>query len=215
MAASRTVLAATSLACGVLLAAPALAATYMVDPIPGAGYVEVDAGPLPQILGASVGAPLELDYVLKDMKHIQLSSGASTNIEFAVGNTGNNVDLDYRIVVDLSDMNGNLITNDAIVVQGTAAAGFIDLQNLPLQPLPPLKFHDFHISVETSFVSPVGGGLFDFYVAGGGGDPGTGVSGPVRFNRASVGIWTPEPSSLALALPLACLGWLRTRKNLC
>lgn len=196
---------AFSLMC--LVAVPASGVTFMVDPIQGAGVVEVDAGPLPQILGAPVGTPLELDYVFNDMKHVMLSDGASTNIEFGVGNTTNNVDLDYRIVVDLSDMNGNLITNEAIVVEGTASAGFINLHDLPLQPLPSITFHDFHIAVDTVFAEPVGDGLFDFYVAGGGGDPGTGASGPVRFNRATVGVWVPEPSSAVLILPLALVGW--------
>lgn len=188
------------LGCITLIASTSHAAEFLVDPVEGAGFVDVDAGALPQILGAPVGTLLELDYLFNDMKHIQLDEGASTNIEFGVGNTGNSVDLDYRIVFDLSDMNGDLITNEAIVVEGTAFAGSIKAENLSLQPLPPVKFHDFHISVETSFADPVSGGLFDFYVAGGGGDLGTVVSGPVRFNRATVGIWVPEPAAWMLLL---------------
>jgi hypothetical protein len=193
---------------------PAQGVTYMVDAVEGAGFAQFDAGPLPQIFGAQVGTPLEIDYVFNDMMHIELREGASTNIEFGVGNTGNNVDLDYRIVVDLSDMNGDLITNEAIVVEGTASAGFIQLENLPLLPLPPGKFHDLHIAVETVLVDPVsGGGTFDFYVAGGGGDPGTGASGPVRFNRATVGIWVPEPPAWTLLPPLAVVACWRLRRQ--
>lgn len=195
-----------------LFSSPSQAVEFMVDPVQGSGYVDVDAGALPQIFGTPVGAPLELDFTFIDMKHVELDDSATTNIEFGVGNTGNDVDLDYRIVFDLSDMNGNLITNEAIVVEGTAQAGFIQTENLPLHPLPPVKFHDFHISVETMFADPVSGGLFDFYVAGGGGDPGTIVSGPVRFNRAVVGIWVPEPASWTLLVPLAMVACRRRRK---
>ena len=73
-------------------------------------------------------------------------------------------DLNYRIVFDLSDMSGNLITNDAFVVQNTATAGFIQIVNLDLTPLPPVIFHDMHVRVETSFAGlNTGSGLFDLY----------------------------------------------------
>jgi MYXO-CTERM domain-containing protein len=36
------------------------------------------------------------------------------------------------------------------------------------------------------------------------------VSGPIRFNRAVIGEWVPEPQSAALALlPLAALAFRR------
>jgi hypothetical protein len=188
------------------------AVEFVVDPIQGAGFVSVDAGGLPQILGAPVGTPLELDYIFSNMQHVELDASPSTNMEFGVGNTGNNVDLDYRIVVDLSDMNGNLLTNEAIVIEGTAQAGFIDIVGQPLLPLPPITFHDFHISITTEFADPVsGGGLFDLYFAGGGGDPGTSVSGPVIFNRAQVGQWIPEPSTAALLLLAASIAAQRRK----
>ena len=181
-------------------ASPVLAITVMRDPVQGSGIVNVDGG-LPLILGAPVSAPLEVDVVFTDMRHIQLMDGSTTNIEFGIGNTGNNADLDYRIVFDLSDMHGNLITNEALVVENTASAGTINIVALDLTPLPPVVFHDFHIRVEAALIAPSSGsGLFDLYVAGGGGDLGTSVSGPIRFNRAVVGEWVPEPATAALAI---------------
>jgi hypothetical protein len=199
------------------IAAPHVRAiTVMRDPIQGAGFVEVNGG-LPLILGAQVSSPLEVDIVFTDMQHIQLMDGATTTVEFGIGNTGNSSPLNYRIVFDLSDMSGNLITNEALVVQDTASAGFIKVVNLDLTPLPAVKFHDMHVRVETSFAGlNSGSGLFDLYMAGGAGSVGTGVSGPIRFNRAVVGIWVPEPAAAGLAwLGLACLllhrpRWLRT-----
>jgi hypothetical protein len=176
------------------------AVTVMRDPIQGAGFVEV-AGGTPLILGAPVSSPLDVDIVFTDMRHIELMNGASTTVEFGIGNTGNTADLDYRIVFDLSDMSGNLITNEALVVQNTAPAGFIQIVNLDLTPLPPVIFHDMHVRVEASFDGAnTGSGLFDLYIAGGAGDVGTGVSGPIRFNRAIVGEWIPEPAAAALAI---------------
>ena len=176
------------------------AITVTRDPVQGSGVVDVEGG-VPLILGAPVSTPLEVDFVFTEMRHIELMDGSTTNVEFGIGNTGNSAELNYRIVFDLSDMNGNLITNEALVVENTASGGFINIVNLDLTPLPPVIFHDFHILVETDFVGGnTGGGLFDFYIAGGGGDPGTGVSGPIRFNRAVVGEWIPEPSTAALGL---------------
>jgi hypothetical protein len=147
-----------------------------------------------------VGSPLDYDVVFTDMQHIQLMSGATTTAEFAIGNTGNTADLNYHIAFDLSDMQGNLITTNALVVDSTAPAGFFHIVSLDLTPLPPVIFHDFHVRVETSFIGAnTGSGLFDFSMAGGAGDLGTAVSGPVRFNRAVVGQWVPEPSGAALA----------------
>ena len=182
------------------------AITVMRDPVQGAGFVEVNGG-LPLILGAPVNSPLEVDIVFTDMQHIQLMDGASTTVEFGIGNTGNSSPLNYRIVFDLSDMNGNLITNEALVVQDTASAGFIKILNLDLTPLPPVIFHDMHVRVETSFAGlNSGSGLFDLYMAGGAGSSGTGVSGPIRFNRAVVGVWVPEPTAARLGLfGFACL----------
>jgi hypothetical protein len=188
-------------------AAPQVQAiTVMRDPIQGAGFVEVQGG-TPLILGAPVSSPLEADIVFTDMQHIQLMDGATTTVEFGIGNTGNSSPLNYRIEFNLSDMSGNLITDDALVVQGTASAGFIQIMNLDLTPLPAVKFHDMHVRVETNFAGlNSGSGLFDLYMAGGAGSAGTGVSGPIRFNRAVVGIWVPEPAAAGLAwLGLACL----------
>ena len=182
-----------------VIASRAHAVTLVRDAVQGAGFVEVDLGPLPTILGAPVGTPLEVDVVFTDMRHIELMDGSTTTVEFGIGNTGNNEDLNYRIVFDLSDMHGNLITNEALVVEDTATAGTIKAHQLDLTPLPAVIFHDFHISVETDFVSGSGSGLFDLYVAGGGGG-GAVVSGPIRFNRALVGEWVPEPSTATLAL---------------
>jgi hypothetical protein len=133
--------------------------------------------------------------------------GATTTVEFGIGNTGNTSALNYKIVFDLSDMSGNLITSDALVIQSTVQGGLIQAHNLDLTPLPPVKFHDMHVRVEASFAGPnTGGGLFDFYIAGGGGSAGTAVSGPIRFNRAVVGMWVPEPAGVGLAVfGLACL----------
>jgi PEP-CTERM motif len=182
------------------LAADSYAVTVVRNPVQGAGFVDVDGG-LPLILGAPVGDPLQIDFVFEDMRHIELMKGATTNIEFGIGNTGNNRDLSYRIVFDLSDMNGNLITNEALVLDSTAPAGFNHIVNLDLTPLPEVVFHDFHIQIDTHFADgSTGDGLFDFYVAGGGGDPNTGVSGPIRFNRAVVGEWVPEPATVTLGL---------------
>ena len=179
------------------LVADVNAATVMVarDPVEGAGFVDVEVG-LPLVLGAPVGVPLEVDVQLTEMRHIELMPGASTDIEFGIGNTGNNIDLPYRILFNLSDEKGNLITQDVLDVQGNAQAGFIDIVSQPLTSLPPVIFHDFHILVETEDI----GGTFDLYVAGGGGDPGTSVSGPITFNRAVVGVWIPEPSSALIGL---------------
>jgi hypothetical protein len=174
------------------------AVTVMRDPMQGAGFVDVEGG-IPLILGAPVSAPLEVDIVFTDMQHIQLMDGASTTVEFGIGNTGNTANLNYRIEFNLSDMSGNLITNDALVVQNTASGGFFQVVNLDLTPLPPVKFHDMHVRVEASFDGPnSGGGLFDLFMAGGAGSSGTGVSGPIRFNRAVVGIWVPEPTTAGL-----------------
>jgi hypothetical protein len=186
--------------------------TIAVDPVQGAGFVDVDLGPGPLILGAPVGTPLEVDFVFNDMKHIELFEGASTDIEFGIGNAGNNVDLPYRIVFDLSNEHGNLITEDALVVEGVAPKGLIHIASQDLSPLPPTILHDFHVRVETDGV----GGLFDLFVAGGAGDFGTVVSGPVTFNRAEVGDWIiPEPSSITLLcfgiLSLLAYGWRRRR----
>jgi PEP-CTERM motif len=196
-----------------LAVSPVRATTVMRDPLQGAGFVDVDGG-VPLVLGAPAETPLEVDFVFNQMRHIELMEGASTNIEFGIGNTGNDADLDYRIVFDLSDMNGDLLTNDLLVSESTAAAGTINIVALDLTPLPAVIFHDFHIRVETKFVDPnSGGGLFDFYVAGGGGDVGTSVSGPIRFNRAVVGEWVPEPSAILLGVMglggLVLVGWRR------
>jgi len=209
----RVLVASAALTMLFVAASQAHAVTLMKDPVQGAGFVEVDLGGLPTILGAPVGTPLELDVVFNEMRHIELMEGATTTVEFGVGNTGNNVDLNYRIVFDLSDMNGNLITNEALVVEDTATAGTIKAHQLNLTPLPAVIFHDFHIKVETEFETGGGSGLFDLYVAGGGGD-GAAVSGPIRFNRALVGEWVPEPSSAALAMiPLAGLTFHRRRMH--
>jgi len=190
-------IAATCLA---VAASPAMATAVMRDPMQGAGFVDVDGG-VPLILGAQAETPLEVDFVFNEMRHIELRDGATTNIEFGIGNTGNDGDLDYRIVFDLGDMNGDLITNELLVSESTAAAGTINIVALDLTPLPPVIFHDFHIRVETEFIDPnTGSGLFDFYVAGGGGDVGTSVSGPIRFNRALVGEWVPEPTATLLVV---------------
>jgi MYXO-CTERM domain-containing protein len=182
------------------------AVTFTRDPMQGAGFVEVEGG-LPIILGAPVSSPLEVDIVFTDMQHIQLMDGATTTVEFGIGNTGNTANLDYRIVFDLSDMAGNLITTDALVVQNTVQGGFIQVINLDLTPLPPVIFHDMHVRVEASFAGPnTGAGRFDLFMAGGAGSSGTGVSGPIRFNRAVVGVWVPEPTAAGLGLlGLACL----------
>jgi MYXO-CTERM domain-containing protein len=188
------------------------AITVTRDPIQGAGFVNVDGG-LPLVLGAPVTAPLEVDIVFSEMRHIQLMDGSTTTVEFGIGNTGNTSALDYKIVFDLSDMNGNLITTDALVVQDTVQGGFIKAHNLDLTPLPPVIFHDMHVRVEADFAGAnSGSGLFDFYIAGGGGDSGTGVSGSIRFNRAVVGEWVPEPATAGLGLlGLALLPFHRRR----
>ncbi len=189
-----------------LAVSPVRAITVTRDPQQGAGFVDVDGG-VPLVLGAPAETPLEVDFVFNQMRHIELMDGASTNIEFGIGNTGNDADLDYRIVFDLSDMNGDLLTNELLVSESTAAAGTINIVALDLTPLPAVIFHDFHIRVESTFIDPnSGSGLFDFYVAGGGGDVGTSVSGPIRFNRAVVGEWVPEPT--AMVLSVVGLGWL-------
>ena len=105
------------------------------------------------------------------------------------------MELPWRIVFDLSDEHGNLITNEALVVEGVAMPNVINLVNMAeLAPLPAVIFHDFHVRVETVGEQ----GLFNLYVAGGAGGTGT-VSGPVIFNRAMVGDWAvPEPSTLVL-----------------
>jgi hypothetical protein len=188
------------------------AITVMRDPIQGAGFVNVDGG-LPLVLGAPVSAPLEVDIVFNEMRHIQLMDGATTTVEFGIGNTGNTSALDYKIVFDLSDMNGNLITTDALVVQDTVQGGFIKAHNLELTPLPPVIFHDMHVRVEAGYAGAnTGSGLFDFYIAGGGGEVGTAVSGPIRFNRAVVGEWVPEPATAGLALLAMALTQLRRRR---
>lgn len=185
-----------------LVALPAAAVTIEKPAVQGAGFVTVDPGCCPTILGAPAGMPLNVDVVFENMDHVELMDGATTNIEFGVGNhAGNNADLEYHITFDLSDMAGNLITTDALTVDGAVSAGDINAHNLDLTPLPPVIFHDFHVKVETMFKGPnTGSGLFDLYIAGGGGDDGTVVSGPVRFNRAIVGKWIPEPSAAILAL---------------
>jgi hypothetical protein len=176
------------------------AITFMRDPVQGAGFVDVE-GALPAILGAPVGTPVAVDFVFTEMQHIQTLEGATTTIEFGVGNTGNSADLNYRIVFDLSEMDGSLLTNELLVVEGTAPNGVIQALDLPLTLVPALIFHDFHVSIETSFTETnTGGGLFDLYVAGGGGGGGA-VSGPVRFNRAVEGVWAvPEPHTAMLSL---------------
>jgi hypothetical protein len=210
--------AATISTCAVLLflmVSSARAITVTRNPVQGAGFVNVDLGPLPLVLGAPVGTSLNYDVVLSNMQHIELMSGATTTAEFAIGNTGNTANLNYHIAFDLSDMQGNLITTNALVLNSTAPAGFIHLVNLDLSPLPPVKFHDFHVRIDTSFAGPnTGSGRFDFSMAGGAGDFGTGVSGPVRFNRAVVGQWVPESSGTALAwIAIACsLQQLRLRR---
>jgi hypothetical protein len=182
------------------------AVTFMRDPMQGAGFVDVEGG-LPLILGAPVSSPLDVDIVFTEMQHIQLMNGATTTVEFGVGNTGNSSPLNYRIEFNLSDMNGNLITDDALVVQNTIAGGLIQVVNLDLTPLPPVIFHDMHVRVEASFAGlNSGSGLFDLYMAGGAGSSGTGVSGPIRFNRAVVGMWVPEPATAGIALiAIACV----------
>ena len=176
------------------------AITVMRDPMQGAGFVEVQGG-IPLVLGVPVSSPLDVDIVFTDMQHIQLMDGATTTVEFGIGNTGNTADLNYRIEFNLSDMSGNLITNDALVVQSTASGGFLHIVNLDLTPLPAVKFHDMHVRVDASFAGPnTGGGLFDLFMAGGAGSSGTGVSGPIRFNRAVVGVWVPEPTTAGLGL---------------
>ena len=196
-------------------AAPQVQAiTVMRDPIQGAGFVEVNGGTSSHPR-APVSSPLEVDIVFTDMRHIQLMDGATTTVEFGIGNTGNTANLNYRIEFNLSDMSGNLITNDALVVQNTASGGFIQIVNLDLTPLPPVKFHDMHVRVEASFAGPnSGSGLFDLYMAGGAGSSGTGVSGPIRFNRAVVGVWVPEPTAAGLGvLGFACLLLLRRKSG--
>jgi hypothetical protein len=155
-----------------------------------------------------------VDIVFTDMQHIQLMDGATTTVEFGIGNTGNTAALNYRIEFNLSDMGGNLITDDALVVQNTIAGGLIQVVNLDLTPLPAGKFHDMHVRVDASFAGPnTGGGLFDLYMAGGAGSSGTGVSGPIRFNRAVVGIWVPEPAAAGLGLiAITCVA-LRLRRR--
>jgi hypothetical protein len=189
------------------------AVTFMRDPMQGAGFVDVEGG-LPLILGAPVSSPLDVDIVFTDMQHIQLMDGATTTVEFGIGNTGNSSPLNYRIEFNLSDMSGNLITDDALVVQNTASAGFIQVVNLDLTPLPAVKFHDMHVRVDASFAGlNSGSGLFDLYMAGGAGSSGTGVSGPIRFNRAIVGIWVPEPVTAGSGLiAIACVA-LRLRRR--
>ena len=183
-----------------LLMAPSRAGaiTFLRDPVQGAGFVDVD-GALPTILGAPVGTPIAADFVFTDMQHIQTMEGATTTVEFGVGNTGNSSELDYRIVFDLSEMDGSLLTNELLVVERTAPPGVIQALSLPLTPVPALIFHDFHVAIETSFAEDnTGSGLFDLYVAGGGGST---VSGPVRFNRAVEGVWAvPEPHTAMLSL---------------
>jgi hypothetical protein len=198
-----------------LVVAPRVeAVTFMRDPMQGAGFVDVEGG-LPLILGAPVSLPLDVDIVFTDMQHIQLMDGATTTVEFGIGNTGNSSPLNYRIEFNLSDMSGNLITDDALVVQNTIAGGLIQVVNLDLTPLPPVKFHDMHVRVDASFAGlNSGSGLFDLYMAGGAGSSGTGVSGPIRFNRAVVGIWVPEPTAAGLGLiAIACVALpLRRRR---
>jgi hypothetical protein len=189
------------------------AVTFMRDPMQGAGFVDVEGG-LPLVLGAPVSSPLEVDIVFTDMQHIQLMYGATTTVEFGIGNTGNTAALNYRIEFNLSDMGGNLITDDALVVQNTIAGGLIQVVNLDLTPLPAVKFHDMHVRVDASFAGAnTGGGLFDLFMAGGAGSSGTGVSGPIRFNRAVVGIWVPEPAAAGLGLIATACVALRLRRR--
>ena len=164
---------------------------------------------------ARVSSPLEVDIVFTEMRHIQLMDGATTTVEFGIGNTGNSSPLNYRIEFNLSDMSGNLITDDALVVQSTASGGFIQIVNLDLTPLPAVKFHDMHVRVDATFAGlNSGSGLFDLFMAGGAGSSGTGVSGPIRFNRALVGVWVPEPTSAGLGLlGFACLLLLRRKSG--
>jgi hypothetical protein len=197
---SRTV-AAVFTSVGVLAvhAAPAVAIDILRDPSCGGGVCNVDNF---DIFGAPVGTPLEVDVIFTDMQHIALAQSPSTTIEFGIGNTGNNFDLAYRFEFNLSDMNGNLITDDLLVVEDVAPAGVI---HIPFQTVTQLPadtiFHDFHIMVETDCPAGAACNNFDLRVAGGAGDPGTAVSGPIRFNRAEKGIWVPEPSA---ALLLVC-----------
>jgi hypothetical protein len=198
-----------------LIVAPRVeAVTFMRDPMQGGGVVEVEGG-IPLILGAPVSSPLEVDIVFTDMQHIQLMDGATTTVEFGIGNTGNTAALNYRIEFNLSDMSGNLITDDALVVESTAQGGFFHIVNLDLTPLPAVKFHDMHVRVDASFAGlNNGSGLFDLFMAGGAGSSGTGVSGPIRFNRAVVGIWVPEPAAAGLGLiAIACVA-LRLRRRM-
>jgi hypothetical protein len=200
------VMSVSGVVCLVMLLPPDAAAVDIVrDPMCSGGACEVDNFDL---FGAPVGTPLEVDVTFTDMQHISLSASPSTNIEFGIGNTGNNVDLPYRIVFDLSDMNGNLITNEQLVVDDTAPAGTIHVVSLPLTPLPAdTIFHDFHIRVDTQCAVGAVCNTFDLRVAGGGGDIGTAVSGPIRFNRAVKGSWVPEPSaSVLLAVGLVAIG---------
>lgn len=188
------------------------AAVVERNPTQGAGFVDVDNF---DFFGVRAGTPFEVDVVFTDMQHIELLvQGATTNIEFGIGNTTNDVDLNFEITFDLSDELGNLITQDALFVAGTAQAGFIQAINLDLTPLPPVIFHDFHIFVKTEFVEPADG-LFDLRVAGGGGVPGTIVSGPIRFNRAVVGDWgVPEPTTFAVwSLLGACVTGVGLRRR--
>ena len=182
-------------------------------PVQGAGLVTVANG-LPLILGAPVGTLLEVDIVFTDMQHIELLPGTNTNIEFGIGNTGNPNELAYRIVFDLTDEFGNRITNEHLVVESTAPDNVFHIPNQPqLILLPEVTFHGIRITVETA--GDIGTD-FDLFVAGGAGDPGTGVSGPIVFNRAVVGVWTPstpEPITAALGLMgLATLGMATRRR---
>lgn len=177
------------------------AITLVEDPIQGAGFVDVDLGPPPTIAGAPVGTPLEVDVVFSNMRHIELMNGATTNVEFAIGNTANSANLIYSIFFALSDMHGDLITPELPLVNSVAPAGLFQIVNIDLTPLPAVIFHDFHVRVDTQFEGPNNGtSLFDLFIAGGAGDLGTGASGPVKFNRAVVGEWVPEPSSAALTI---------------
>lgn len=186
---------AASLALLVLANTSITATVITRDPLCAAGNCEVDGF---DIFGASVGVNHDFYVDFLGNQTIELLVGPTTTIEFGIGNTGGSAALDYRIVFDLTDQNGQPLTNDLLVVDETAPAGFYHIKDLPLTNLPPAtSVYGFRVSVDTECAVPGSCTSFDLLVAGGGGGGGA-VSGPIHFNRTVNGLGVPEPTSLIL-----------------
>ena len=170
--------------------------------------------------GGKAGAPINVDIFFDDLKTIQLDpTGASTtDVEFLVGNTTNEADLDYKITMDLIDYMGNALTTDMLIVESTVPASLNQVVSQPLNPLPAgVEFQGLRFVFDTSCPGTCDNSLlaptFDVTVAGGGGILGTAASGPIKFNRASGGV-VPEPNSMATVwIGAACIAIWRRRSR--